>query len=167
MTVELVTATSKDRQRLENLMQLYIHDFSEILHYPPDGNGRFAYDRLDAYWSEAGRFPFLIWADRQLAGFALVSRGSVISGDPTVFDVTEFFVVRGLRRNGVGMAAAAQVFSSFAGTWEVRVLDLNVAAQPFWERAVSLFTHGVFESDTWRAQSGRSFRFFRFASPGR
>ena len=167
MHVELLTATPADRERLENLLEFYLHDFSEILGYAPRENGRFGYDRLDAYWSESGRFPFLIRADSQLAGFALVSQGSLVSGDPAVFDVTEFFVVRGLRRHGVGLAAALQVFASFLGTWEVRVLERNVGAQPFWERAVSSFTHGRFESCLWRSARGRSFRVFRFANAGR
>jgi predicted acetyltransferase len=167
MNVEVVKAGPGDRLRLENLMELYLHDFSEILHYAPHDDGRFGYDRLDVYWSEAGRYPFLIWADRRLAGFALVARGSVVSGDPSVFDMAEFFVVRGLRRHGVGATAAAHVFSSLAGTWEVRVLELNAAAQLFWDRAVSSFTDGAFEVGTWCSDAARDFRVFRFISCGR
>lgn len=166
MLVELTIATDADRERLENLLELYIHDFSEILGHGPRENGRFGYDGLDAYWNEPGRFPFLIRADGQLAGFALVSRGSQVSGDATVFDVVEFFVVRGLRRRGVGAAAATRLFSSLAGTWEVRVMEQNAGAQAFWKRAVSSFTNASFESFTWRSQRGRDFRVFRFVSPG-
>ena len=164
MLVELAIATDADRERLENLLELYLHDCSEILGYGPRENGRFGYDGLDAYWNEPGRFPFLIRADGQLAGFALVARGSQVSGDATVFDVVEFFVVRGLRRRGVGATAAARVFSSFAGTWEVRVMEENAGARAFWERAVSSFTTGTFESFMWRSQRGRDFRVFRFVS---
>ena len=165
MLIELAIATDADRERLENLLELYIHDFSEILGSAPRENGRFGYDGLDAYWKEPGRFPFLIRADAQLAGFALVARGSQVTGDATVLDVAEFFVVRGLRRHGLGMAAAARVFSSFAGTWEVRVMEQNAGAQAFWERAVSSFTNGCFELCTWRSPRGRDFRVFRFVSP--
>jgi predicted acetyltransferase len=165
MFVELAMATEADRERLENLLELYIHDFSEILGYGPRENGRFGYDGLDAYWKEAGRFPFLIRAAAQLAGFALVARGSQISGDATVFDLAEFFVVRGLRRRGVGLAAGARLFASFAGTWEVRVMEQNAGAWAFWEHAVSSFTNGRFEVCTWRSPRGRDFRVFRFVSP--
>ncbi len=165
MLVELAIATEADRERLENLLELYLHDFSEILGNAPRENGRFGYDGLNAYWKEPGRFPFLIRADGQLAGLALVARGSQVSGDATVFDLAEFFVVRGLRRRGVGAAAAARVFSSFAGTWEVRVMEQNVGAQTFWECAVSSFTNGRFELCAWHSPRGRAFRVFRFVSP--
>jgi predicted acetyltransferase len=163
--IDLVRATPADQQRLANLLELYVHDFSEILGMTPDNDGRFGYP-LAPYWSDAGRFPFLIRSDGQLAGFALVASGSQVTGDPNVFDVAEFFVVRGVRRHGVGLAAALRVFASFAGTWEVRVLEQNSGALGFWERAVSVFTKGRFESFAWRSERGKSFRVYRFASPG-
>jgi len=163
--IEIVRATPADRARLENLLELYVHDFSEILGYTPGEDGRFGYPRLATYWDGSDRFPLLIRADTRLAGFALVSRGSHISGDPTIIDMTEFFVVRGLRRRGVGVAAALRVFGSLAGTWEVRVLDRNAGAQPFWQRAVSTFTQGRFESFPWRSEPERTWRVFRFVSP--
>jgi len=162
--IDLIRATQADQQRLENLIELYVHDFSEIMGFIPGEDGRFGYP-LAPYWSESGRFPFLIRADGQLAGFALVSSGSQVSGDPAVFDVAEFFVVRGIRRHGVGLAAAHRVFASFSGTWEVRVMDRNTGARVFWERAVSAFTSGTFDSFAWQSQRGTDFRVYRFVRP--
>ena len=167
MRTELVNATPADRGRLENLLQLYLHDFSEIVRNAPQDDGRYPYPYLDAYWRDPGRYPFLIRADGQLAGFAFVARGSRVSGDATIFDMAEFFVVRGFRRGGVGDAAAAHAFSSFVGTWEVRVMEKNVGAQSFWERVVSSFTLGRFEDCTWISERGTNFRVFRFSSAAR
>jgi predicted acetyltransferase len=167
MLIEVAAATHADRERIENLMELYLHDFSEILGSAPREDGRFGYAGLDAYWNEPGRFPFLIRADGQLAGFALVARGSQVSDDPTVLDMAEFFVVRGLRRRAVGLSAAARVFSSLCGTWEVRVMEKNVGALIFWERAVAAFTQGNFESRTWCSPRGNNFRVFGFVSPAK
>ena len=161
--VALIRATPADQQRLENLTELYVHDFSEIMGLTPGEDGRYGYP-LAPFWVEAGRFPFLIRSAGQLAGFALISKGSEVSGDPTVFDVTEFFVVRGVRRHGVGLAAALRVFASFAGTWEVRVMERNTGALVFWERAVSTFTKGCCESFAWTSPRGTSFRVYRFVS---
>ncbi|MEO8605357.1 MAG: GNAT family N-acetyltransferase [bacterium] len=166
MRIELCQATVADRQRLENLLELYAHDFSEIVGGAPDATGRFGYPGLDAYWREPGRVPYLLRADGKLAGFALIARGSQVSGDAAVFDVAEFFVVRGLRRRGVGLAAAHAVFASAAGEWEVRVMRRNAAAQPFWERAVASFSGGRFSSLEWRSPRGSEVRVFRFASAG-
>jgi len=166
MHIELQRATPGDRPRLERLLELYLHDFSEILGLAPGDDGRFGYAGLDAYWREPGRVPYLIRADAQLAGFALVGRGSLVSGDAAVCDVAEFFVVRGLRRRGVGIAAAHAVFASSAGTWEVRVMSRNIAAQPFWQRAVGSFSDGRCESFDWVSPRGSPVRVYRFASAG-
>ena len=60
--------------------------------------------------------------------------------------MTEFFVARGLRRKGVGGAAAAAVFRSLPGAWEVRALDRNSGAGAFWARTIAGHTGGAFEA---------------------
>ena len=90
MQIELIEAAPSDESRLANLMELYVHDFSEILETAPGDDGRFGY-RLSKYWTDSDRFPFLIRADGSLAGFALIGRGSEVTGDPEVMDVAEFF----------------------------------------------------------------------------
>jgi predicted acetyltransferase len=103
-------------------------------------NGRFGYEPLPLYWSEPNRHPFLIRVDGKLAGLALVRRGSEIAGNQTIWDMAEFFVLRGCRRRGIGMLAAKEVSRRFPGSWEVRVMQSNVSAILFWEQAISNFT---------------------------
>ena len=66
-------------------------------------------------------------------------RGSEVSDDADVWDVAEFFVVRGLRGRGVGTEAAHEVWRRFPGSWEVRVMDRNRKAKEFWARAIKDF----------------------------
>lgn len=161
MQVVVEPARQVERSVLENLMSLYLHDFSEHFGTPPGPEGRFVYERLPLYFKEAGRHPFLIRAGGELAGFALVSRGSLIRDAPDVFDLSEFFVVRGLRRRGVGREAAGQVFRSFPGTWEVRALDRNPGAGEFWAEAIARHTGDDFREEPWESQSG-TWRVFSF-----
>jgi predicted acetyltransferase len=100
-----------------------------------------------AYWTEPGRFPFLIRGDEHLAGFALVDRKSRLSGADDVWDMAEFFVLRGHRRAGLGMAAAHRIFSMHPGTWEVRQGNANVAATLFWRATISTFTGGAYSEE--------------------
>ena len=102
-------------------------------------DGRFGYPSLPLYWSEPGRYPFLIRMDGKLAGLALVKRGSEVSGSNAVWDMAEFFVVRGCRGRGVGALAAHRVWRRFPGPWEVRVMQRNARARGFWSRAISTF----------------------------
>ena len=61
------------------------------------------------------------------------------SSDEAVWDMAEFFILRGYRRRGVGTAAAHAVWKHFPGRWQVRVMESNTPAQRFWARAISTF----------------------------
>jgi predicted acetyltransferase len=162
MRVRITQASSSERPVLENLLDLYLHDFSEVFGNAPGADGRFHYERLPLYFEDPDRTPFLFRADGQLAGFALVSRGSLVSGSRDVMDMSEFFVVRGLRRRGIGRTAASAVFRSFPGTWEVRALERNRGAAEFWADAIASHTQGAFERRAWESEAGMRWQMFRF-----
>lgn len=161
--VALAPAGPDEEEALANLVSLYLHDFSEIFGGAPGSDGRFVYDRLPLYFREPERTALLARVEDALAGFALVTRGSWVSGAPDVWDLSEFFVVRGLRRRGVGSAAASAVFARFPGAWEVRALERNPGAVAFWEQAIDRHTKGTFELESWESEPGRAWKVFRFA----
>lgn len=147
--VSLTPVVAATRPALENLMQLYVHDWSELLPLDLDSQGRFAAPPLDAYFVEPDHHALFIQDDGKLAGFALVVARSRLTGTPGVHDMAEFFVTRGRRRRGVGAAAAAAVFARFAGAWEVRQRDENEVATAFWRRAIARFTGGRYQETRW------------------
>jgi predicted acetyltransferase len=161
--VELQPARPEDAPILLNLIELYSHDFSEFWPNDIGEDGRFGYKSLPLYWSEPGRHPFLIKTDGHLAGLALVKQGSEFSGSPTVWDLGEFFVLRGWRRHGVGTRAAHQVWRRFSGDWEVRVMQSNLPAQLFWKRAISTFTGRPVQS-VLVEKDGKQWHLFSFKS---
>jgi predicted acetyltransferase len=137
--VEVIPASSEQELILANLLELYAHDFSEYMDLELGPDGRFGYEKLSLYWKEDGRHPFLIKASGNLAGFALVDRGSQISGAEDVRDIAEFFIVRGRRRLGIGMKAAEAIWRRFPGKWEVRVRDRNRGALKFWADTIAAY----------------------------
>jgi predicted acetyltransferase len=137
--LEVIPAAPEQEPILANLLELYAHDFSEFRDLALGVDGRFGYRDLPLYWREPGRHPFLVRMDGKLVGLALVKRGSEISGSETVWDMAEFFVVRGYRRRGIGTEIAHEVWRQFPGLWEVRVMQSNHSAHHFWERAITLF----------------------------
>ncbi len=141
--IELLAAAKQDEPVLANLIELYAHDFSEFYGVELGPDGRFGYKSLPLYWSEPGRYSFLVKIDGKLAGFVLVKKGSEVSGNANVWDIAEFFVVRAYRRRGVGTRIAHEVWKRFPETWEVRVLQANVAALNFWTHAIGGFTGEV------------------------
>jgi predicted acetyltransferase len=136
--LRLELAREEESSLLANLLELYIHDLSEIFPAVQLGaDGRFGYPRLASYWSEPGkRFPFLIRRAEKVLGFALAQRGSPLSDDPDVFDIAEFFVLRSERRSGVGARAAVLLWERLPGRWIVRVAEANRSGLPFWTRVV-------------------------------
>ncbi len=138
-TVEVIPATADQRGVLENLLQLYIHDFSEYWAGLDRGelqeDGLFEPYPLGPYWAEPDHLPFLIRVDGYLAGFALLNRESHV-GDALDRNMAEFFIVRKHRRGGVGVKAVNILFDRFPGAWELAVARRNVQALSFWRRVV-------------------------------
>jgi len=138
--IQLEPATPNQQPILENLLELYAHDFSEFFEIEIGEDGRFGYPNVGLYYSEPGRHPFLLRSHGKLAGFAFVRKTPAVTGEETVWDMAEFFVLRAYRRHGVGSAIAHQLFRRFPGRWEVRVMQSNQAGRAFWQRAIASFT---------------------------
>lgn len=124
--------TEEDRLVLQRLWQLYAHDLSEFRGSRPDDEGLFRAGRLPTYLADPDRACHLVLHDGAVAGFGLV-RG--LGAGPRVMG--EFFVLRGLRRAGVGAEAARLLLSAYPGSWEVAFQDANPGAARFWRRVAT------------------------------
>lgn len=134
------SASPAERTVLENLVQLYIHDFSELFTGTPRGylsdDGRYAVDiPLADWWQAPDHVPLLLRCHGRLAGFALLNAASH-SGGAVDRNMSEFFVVRKYRRQGLSLAAAQAIFSRYPGRWEAAVMRKNTGARAFWQRAI-------------------------------
>lgn len=88
--ISIVPATPDQKPVVANLIQLYLHDMTEFMPFPVEPDGRFAYDFLDRFW----RFPYLIMAGNEIAGFALVIDECPLTGRKLCFFMAEFFVLK-------------------------------------------------------------------------
>lgn len=137
----IVEPRDENRMLFERMVQLYSYDFSELNDWAIDADGLFPHMAcFDEMWSDPNRFPFLILAASEPAGFALVREVETSS-----FDMEQFFVMRKFRRAGVGRDAAHQIFRKFSGSWTVEQINQNKAAQIFWRRVISDYTSDAFE----------------------
>ena len=128
-----------DRAVLGNLGQLYRHDLSEALGHLPNDDGTFNNRRLDAFFvgEDPGSEAWLIAVAGRTGGFVLTS----VAPDGTRV-LSDFFVVRALRRIGVGRAAAEATFTAYPGRWSVAFQDYNPGARAFWESVADAVSHG-------------------------
>ena len=140
MGFELVRATAADAGVIQNLLQLYTHDFSEHWAGTVKGelgpDGRFPAYPLDAYWQRAQWRAFLLKVDDAPAGFALLT-DQARSSMPVAHTFAELFVVRKHRRQGLGRLAAGRLIRGATGPWEVAVARKNLPALAFWRRTIA------------------------------
>ena len=162
--VEVLPASSGQEPILANLLELYAYDFSEFHEITIGADGKFGYNDLPLYWRDPNRHPLLVMMNGKLAGFVLVRRISDISSNELVWDMAEFFVLRGYRRLGVGTAAAHQVWRRFPGLWQVRVLQSNRDAHRFWNRAIAALTGKAVESAVVE-KDGKLWQYSLFETP--
>lgn len=161
--IEIIPASLEQKPILANLLELYTYDFCEFVDLEIGPDGRFGYRDLDIYWTEPARHPLLVYVDSRLAGFALIDGLPRESPDVLVWDVAEFFILRGYRRAGIGTQVAHQVWKRFPGRWQVRVIVSNEPAYRFWHHAIKSFA-GQEIGATRVKQGGRERHLFSFES---
>jgi predicted acetyltransferase len=137
-------ASLEEAPIIANLMQLYVHDFSELwfdreVEGELEPDGRYSgYPGLETYWTDPTRQAWLFRIEGRPVGFALVN-DVAHSATPVDRAVAEFFVVRKHRRRGVGLAAAHALFGTAWGLWEAAVVRRNVGALAFWRQAAASY----------------------------
>ena len=91
--------------------------------------------------------PFLIKADGELAGLAIVvTQPHATPGRD--YRMEEFFVLNKFRRRGVGRTAASALLGQFRGRWEIAQRPTNHGAIAFWRSVVHEHTGGKLHHGT-------------------
>jgi predicted acetyltransferase len=124
-------ATDDDRDLVARLWQLDRHDLSQFWGTRPGPDGLFRPEVVQTFFSDPDRQAWVIEADADVAGLAITR-----VRDDGARSVFAFFVLRGLRRTGVGSLAAAQLIADDPGRWAIAFQEDNVAAAAFWRRLV-------------------------------
>ena len=134
MTV--VTLRSADRAQwptIENLLQFYNYELSAWYPIAFGDDGRYAIESKADYLAQPGTQAWLILADGELAGLAVVDDELVDTRRD--LNLGYFFVARRFRGRGVGSAAFGGLLARYPGAWELYYLARNAAAANFWPRA--------------------------------
>jgi len=152
MTVTITAASRSDEGVIQNLVQLYTHDFSEYWRGTTRGNllpnGLFEAYPLEEYWTRGDWPALLVWCDGILTGFSLINNKGHLDG-PIDRNMAEFFILRKYRGLGVGRLAAEAIFNQYPGMWQVAVTRKNIPAGVFWRKVIGGSPHvtGYFETD--------------------
>ncbi|MES2715240.1 MAG: GNAT family N-acetyltransferase [Pseudomonadota bacterium] len=134
-------ATPDDDPALQQMLELYQHDLSDIWHQDTDHQARYGYD-LDPYRHDERFHAHVALAGPQYLGFALVAPARVTRQAGSWME--QFFILKRHRRTGVGLAFAHHVLRSHPGPWEVGQMPANLPASAFWRHAIGSITAGHF-----------------------
>lgn len=136
MNIELVLVEKEEKEVLNRLIQDYERELLKV-EEPEE------YKYLDSYWEKENRFPYFIKVDEKIAGFVLVNDYNLVNKNGK--NVSEFYVKKEFRKNGIGKMTATKVFNLFKGNWEIRELKENIDGQYFWRKVVDDYTNGNFK----------------------
>lgn len=139
MSHEYRRAQAGDFAAIQQMLELYQYELSDIWPQELDAQGRYGYD-LEPHRAGITHHAHVALHEGRPAGFALVSPAWV-TGQAGHW-MEQFFVLRRHRRSGLGRAFAAHVFMSHPGAWEVGEMTANVAAQSFWRDVIGAFCAG-------------------------
>ncbi len=134
MELQIHPAVQEEEPLLRRLLADYLVELTTFEIAGADREAAPSYHSLPLYWSECDRFPVLIRIEEEVAGFALMRREP---RESTVdWQLAEFCVLPGHRKQGVGQAAIERLFGQSPGRWELEVLVANTPAVAFWKKCL-------------------------------
>jgi predicted acetyltransferase len=129
---------------------MFRHDMSEFSGQLPNRDGTFRADRLAVAFEDRNWAAYILQGpENRPVGFAVVRN---LAGPVRV--LSSFFVVRSMRRAGVGLRAVTTILAEHPGSWEIAFQDANTAAVHFWRRVATEFAGSDWTEER-RAVPGR------------
>lgn len=130
--LERITVESKEK--LENLVSIYLHDLSEFAaDLKVNENGKFEYEGLELYFKLDELIPYFITYQGQVAGFILFNTGKYV---PKGIDYSahELFVIKGFRNKGIANSVINILLNTYRGKYRIVQISSNKAAVNFWTK---------------------------------
>ena len=141
MVLQIRKAQPHDFAALQQMLELYQYELSDIWAQDADNEARYGYD-LERHRNGDRFHAHVALAGSQYVGFALVAPAAVTRQEGHWME--QFFILKRHRRSGAGSALAQHVLTSHPGPWEVGQMPENQVAQAFWRRVVAQVTSGAF-----------------------
>ena len=139
MPLELRKALPHDFPALQQMLELYQYELSDIWSQDTDSEAKYGYDLLKHRQDE--RFhAHVALQGPQYVGFALVAPALVTRNEGHWME--QFFILKRFRRSGIGHALAKHALLGHPGAWEVGQMPANHAARAFWRNVVGRVTAG-------------------------
>ncbi len=129
-TIEIAEADVKDKEKLKNLFQFYLHDLSEYTDaLNVNSQGKFDNNDVDTFFDEANLIPMTIKIREEIIGFIFLnhSMGKVVD-----YIINDIFILRKYRNRGIGKVVIDKLFKLYSGNYGLLELIKNKPAIKFW-----------------------------------
>jgi predicted acetyltransferase len=141
MALDLRKAQPHDFAALQQMLELYQYEMSDIWPQDTNSEAKYGYD-LERHKRGEQFHAYVAVEGSQYAGFALVNP-AVVTGSEGCW-MEQFFILKRFRRSGAGYALAKHVLQCHPGAWEVGQMPANLAAQTFWRHVIKRLTSGSY-----------------------
>ena len=142
MSLLIHQARPEDFAALEQMLELYQYDLSDIWLQDLDEAARYGFDLKRHKRADRSR-AYIVRDERQFVGFALTAPAVVTRTEGTWME--QFFILKRYRRSGAGRELAKYVLRSQPGLWEVGQMPGNTGAYAFWRRVIGEMTGNNFK----------------------
>lgn len=162
MPLAIQLVTTGEKQVLDNLLQLYLHETSRFRPADVNEDGRFDTAAITANIETPAVDAYLIRIKGKLAGFAVVQprfqNNAIVARS-----LTDLFILESYRGFGIAEEIARMIFDQHPGLWHIEVTQENEEATKFWNKVIYRYTGDNFRHLPWR---GNNAEIFEFRSPG-
>jgi predicted acetyltransferase len=141
MALELRKALPNDFPAIQQMLELYQYELSDIWPQDADSEARYGYN-LQRHRQDESFHAHVALQGSQYVGFALVAPAAVTLKEGHWME--QFFILKRYRNSGAGLALARHVLGSHPGAWEVGQMPVNYGAQAFWRKVIGVITAGEY-----------------------
>ena len=138
MNLEIKRVELTEREKLEKLLQLYLHDLSLYFLIPFNSNEcMYEYD-LNKYFEN--NYAYFIESENNILGFILVDD----NGNKN-YEISEMFVLNNYKGKKIGEQAVTKIFDMYKGNWIIKAVPSSPIAESFWIKTVKNYTNDNFK----------------------
>ncbi len=139
MDIKLEKVTKDEKNKVEKLLQLYLHDLSMYFPITFDSSKcEYVYDDLDKYFTD--NYAYFIKCENDICGFVLVDNNKNDN-----YEISEMFVLNNYKEKKVGETAVGKIFDMYKGNWTIKTVPSSPIAENFWTKTVANYTNGNFK----------------------
>lgn len=136
MNIAFKTIIQSDSNVFHNLYNYYLYELSAYSMEDVTTEGKYIIEDISPYYLDSRLYPYLIIADKMIAGFILVTSPPYVTAGID-YSIQEIFILPKYRGKGVAREAALHIFKQHHGHYEIGMFQHNIKAVKFWSKILS------------------------------